>query len=43
MTALSVNEDRLGVKTTELSRRKSKWHDSNSNRNVFDLFEDNYD
>ena len=39
MTALSINEDRLGEGIASLSGDESVWDDPNDNRNVFDLFD----
>lgn len=43
MAELSINEDRLGEETTELSGGESEWDDLNGDINVFDLFERNDD
>ena len=43
MAELSINEDRLGEETTELSGGESEWDDLNVDINVFDLFEGNDD
>lgn len=43
MAELSINEDRLGEETTELSGGESEWDDLNGDINVFDLFEGNDD
>ena len=43
MAELSINEDRLGEETTELSGGESEWDDLNGDINLFDLFEGNDD
>ena len=43
MAELSINEDRLGEETTELSGGESEWDDLTGDINVFDLFEGNDD
>ena len=43
MPALSIIEDKLGERITELSKDWSKWNDPNDDTNVFDLLQDSDD